>query len=296
IWRALLSLRPLARPLIGCSLGNGLTASYWCDNWCVHGPLITFIGDSGPSKMGINISAKVAEGCRQTGWILPSPRCRTPAIACLRESLLLMHPPSESAMEDEFSWGPAGSRSPSFSIKKTWEQLRPKAPEINWQQAVWFKSAVPKHAFLLWICHLDRLPVRARLARWNATIDPSCCLCGQHVETRDHLLLQCTFSSQLWSMLLQRLGQPSRTILDWNSLIRWCLDPPQSSSRTLTRLSAQALISIIWSERNNRLHKEPPIQVSPLFRKFDRLLRDILLARLPLRRCNGLLSLWFTFE
>ncbi|CAG7869957.1 unnamed protein product [Brassica rapa] len=63
-------------------------------------------------------------------------------------------------------------------------------------------------------------------------------------------------------MLLQRLGQPSRTILDWNSLIRWCLDPPQSSSRTLTRLSAQALISIIWSERNNRLHKEPPIQTT----------------------------------
>lgn len=72
VWRALLSLRPLARRLIGCDIGNGTTASYWCDNWLPHGPLIDFIGATGPCKMGIPISSTVLQACSQNGWILPS--------------------------------------------------------------------------------------------------------------------------------------------------------------------------------------------------------------------------------
>ncbi|CAN7105201.1 unnamed protein product, partial [Brassica rapa subsp. narinosa] len=74
IWKALLSLRPLARLFLGCKIGNGLSASYWCDDWLPLGPLIHFIGDDGPCKMGIPIRATVAEGCRNGLWRLPSSR------------------------------------------------------------------------------------------------------------------------------------------------------------------------------------------------------------------------------
>lgn len=79
IWKSLISLRPLARHLIGCNIGNGQQASYWFDNWLPHGPLIDFIGTTGPSRLGIPITATVRDGTRQGVWLLPSSRCRTPS-------------------------------------------------------------------------------------------------------------------------------------------------------------------------------------------------------------------------
>lgn len=36
----------------------------------------------------------------------------------------------------------------------------------RWSSHVWFKGSIPKHAFLLWLAHLDRLSTRERLAGW----------------------------------------------------------------------------------------------------------------------------------
>lgn len=105
IWRALLSLHPLAKKLLGCSLGNGQSASYWFDNWSLHGPLIEFIGLGGPIRMSINIKSTVAAGCGQSGWLLPSARCRNPSISRLRETLLLLQPPLAVSGLDSFTWG-----------------------------------------------------------------------------------------------------------------------------------------------------------------------------------------------
>ncbi|CAN6823079.1 unnamed protein product, partial [Brassica oleracea] len=176
--------------------------------------------------------------------------------------------------------------------KKTWEYIRPSAPKVNWKRAVWFKFAVPKNAFHFWICNLDRLPLRTRLALWNPEIDPSCALCGQMAETRDHLFLQCSVSIQVWSQLLQRLGQSGASLHYWQDLMQWLISLPHSLSRTLVRLSVQALIPIVWRERNSRIHNGTSQPASVLFKLLDRQIPNTLLARLPHRRCQGLLTLW----
>ncbi|CAN7098212.1 unnamed protein product, partial [Brassica rapa subsp. narinosa] len=277
-------------------LGDGRSASYWFDNWSHHGPLIEFIGFDGPMKMGINIKATVAEGCGQSGWLLPSARCRNEPISHLRGTLLLLQPPVAVSGSDTFTWGTEGNRSSVFSTKKTWNFLRPSAPKVNWKKVVWFKFAVPKHAFHFWICNLDRLPLKTRMALWNPAIDPSCSLCGQSAETRDHLFLQCSVSTQVWSQLLQRLGQTGFTLNSWQDLMQWLLSPPHGLSRTLNRLAVQALISILWRERNGRIHNGTTQPPSVLFKSLDRQIRDTLLARLSHGRCQGLLSLWFQYE
>ncbi|CAN6938211.1 unnamed protein product, partial [Brassica oleracea] len=67
-------------------------------------------------------------------------------------------------------------------------------------------------------------------------------------------------------------------------------------SATLKKLLAQAVVFLIWTERNSRLHNGAPAPTSVLFSKLDRMLRDTLLARLPNKRCQGLLSQWFSFS
>ncbi|CAN6862490.1 unnamed protein product [Brassica oleracea] len=66
-------------------------------------------------------------------------------------------------------------------------------------------------------------------------------------------------------------------------------------SATLKKLTAQLVVFHLWRERNNRLHQGSHDSTSTLFSKVDRAIRDILLARLPHKRCQGLLSQWFRF-
>ncbi|CAA7014273.1 unnamed protein product [Microthlaspi erraticum] len=74
--------------------------------------------------------------------------------------------------------------------------MRPKVDPKRWASSVWFEGSVPKHAFNMWITHLDRLPTRSRLACWGIPTSVDCCFCGRETETMDHLFVRCRFSTQ----------------------------------------------------------------------------------------------------
>ncbi|XP_018458944.1 uncharacterized protein LOC108829848 [Raphanus sativus] len=237
----------------------------------------------------------VFEGSSQHGWILPSARCRTASLATLRTTLLDIHPPEEQDPPDQFTWGTRGNRSPLFSIKATWEFVRDSAPLVSWEKAVWFKYAVPKHAFHFWVTNLDRLPLRERLEKWGICVQDTCCLCGLAQETRDHVFLHCGVASQLWDMIMLRLGQRGLTFVDWSSLIDWMISDTAGLSPVLKKLTVQNVIYSLWKERNCRLHNAGSDTTIGLFRKIDRSLRDVLLACLPHKRCQDLIAQWFEF-
>lgn len=281
--------------MIGCNVGNGRNASYWFDDWLPSGPLIDLVGEAGPCRLGIPITATVSEGVRRGAWITPSPRCRTPSLASLRATLLEIDPPTNEDSADSYCWGPSGHRAPVFSITKTWESIRFSAPQVYWEKAVWFKHAVPKHAFHFWVANLNRLPVRERLVTWGVCDYATCCLCGLGQETRDHVFLRCSVATQLWDIVLTRLGQQALCLDTWPSLITWMLTATPGLSATLKKLTAQLVVFHLWRERNNRLHQGPHDSTYTLFSKVDRAIRDTLLARLPHKRCQGLLSQWFRF-
>ncbi|XP_010513293.1 PREDICTED: uncharacterized protein LOC104789260 [Camelina sativa] len=115
IWRFLHTLKSMVKPLLTSSIGDGQTASFWYDNWCVMGPLINFLGLDGPRLMGIPREAKVAQGVGPHGWRLPSCRSRNPLLLTVRNTLSLLDPPSVSKGPDVFSWGQEGARK-SFSV------------------------------------------------------------------------------------------------------------------------------------------------------------------------------------
>lgn len=295
IWKSLVSLRPLAKRFLRCSVKDGKTASFWFDHWLDLGPLSDFIGSDGPRKLGVPASSTVAAACYSSRWPLPSPRTRNSDLAILRRKLMETALPALSLGPDIFSWHTNSSSNVEFSSSLTWEQLRPTSQYQPWAKIVWFKGYIPKHAFTFWVSHLDRLPVRSRLAKWGITTDISCCLCNQQSETRDHLLLHCDYSIQIWNQILTRLGQPGYNITDWSCLISW-LSSPASQATTLKCITTQATIFFIWKERNNRLHNGTATSDSQLFKQIDRCIRDIILARIQRKRFRNLLSLWFSFE
>ncbi|CAG7886632.1 unnamed protein product, partial [Brassica rapa] len=115
--------------------------------------------------------------------------------------------PATAVSEDEFFWETNGTSDGSFSAAHTWEVLRPRETKKQWAELIWFKGAVPKYAFNMWIANADRLPTRTRLASWGLNIPTCCPLCSSHHETRDHLLLTCDFSKEIWRWLFDRLDR-----------------------------------------------------------------------------------------
>ncbi|KAL1222313.1 putative ribonuclease H protein [Cardamine amara subsp. amara] len=118
MWKYIMALQPLAKTLVTCDIGDGLSTSFWLDNWTPHGPLHDFLGPDGPRKMGILISGTVAQATSSRGWRLPSPRTRSQQLLALRNTLINTPLPHETRGPDCFMWGLPPQTLPSSLPRK----------------------------------------------------------------------------------------------------------------------------------------------------------------------------------
>lgn len=218
-WRSLLQLRPLAKKFIRNIVGNGRKTSFWFDHWTTMGPLINLLSSAGPRSIGIPLKATVAEACHSSGWKLRNPRSEE--AVTLHTYLTTVSLPSQTTTEDSIDWVVNGIRCSGFSTSKTWEVVRPRLDKKDWWDIVWYKGAVPKHAFHMWVCTLNRLPTRMRLHAWGDSNIMDCCLCSNMSESRDNLLLTCTFSAEIWTHVFIRLSPSEQFLTNWDELLSW---------------------------------------------------------------------------
>ncbi|XP_056850889.1 uncharacterized protein LOC108825053 [Raphanus sativus] len=122
---------------------------------------------------------------------------------------------------DTYEWELNGVKHASFALSLTWDTMRPLEDKKQWTELIWLKGSVPKHSFNMWIANADRFPTRARLASWGFQITATCCLCSRHDETRDHLLIQCEFSLDVWLQVSLRFNHPNVRFHNWSELLSW---------------------------------------------------------------------------
>ncbi|XP_033134016.1 uncharacterized protein LOC117127540 [Brassica rapa] len=281
-WRSLLNLRPIASNFLKANLGNGQKISFWWDIWTPLGRLIELFGDSGPRELCIPLYASVADTCDENGWRLRG--ARSLAAESLQIYLTGIILPSLSQDDDVFHWVIDGDAMPRYSASRTWEELRNRAPLVSWSTSVWFKMATPRHAFLMWIAHNDRMPTRVRLSSWGLGTSTSCCLCDSALETRDHLLLGCEISEQIWKLVLQRLGCTHSAFMTWTSFVEWISLKDSTTPLILKKLVAHATIYNIWAERNKRLHQGISSTPPTIYKLIDRNIRDTILGKKKIKK------------
>ncbi|KAL0699774.1 hypothetical protein Bca4012_055896 [Brassica carinata] len=183
-----------------------------------------------------------------------------------------------------------------FTTKHTWEVLRYQAPHQHWSSYIWFKGAIPKHSFLMWLVQLDRLPTRSRLVRWGLNISTACCLCDTYTEDRDHLFLRCEWSSELWTFCLTRLGYGSFGFHTWTAFTHWLSSHDATTPMLLKKLVALCTIYSIWSERNKRLHDSISRPAIVVFKILDRFIRDAILSKRNQKQDHNLMQHWLVNE
>ncbi|KAG2305893.1 hypothetical protein Bca52824_025641 [Brassica carinata] len=113
---------------------------------------------------------------------------------------------------------------------------------------------------------------------------------------QNHLFLRCEVSEHLWTLILRRLGYGRFFFHTWLAFVTWMGDRDSVTPLTLRRLASQATIYTIWTERNSRLHNNVSSSTEALFKKLDRQLKDIILARRNRKAFKGLLQLWLATE
>ena len=243
-WKCILRLRCLAVKFVKCVIGNGRRASFWFDNWTIHGPLINYIGLDGPKTLRVPLNATVSDACGENGWNLADPRSDNGVN--LHAYLTTITLPSESSENDTYDWVVENKSCIGFSSSRTWSVLRPRANGVDWCSSIWFKGAIPRHAFNMWTANLDRLPTKTRLASWGMNIDTLCGLCSSQQECRDHLFLSCDFAQFIWHQVSMRLHLPRITLTTWSNLLSWVRTKHSRSPPTLRKLVAQSVVYHLW--------------------------------------------------
>ena len=145
---------------------------------------------------------------------------------------------------------------------------------VPWHNCLWFSCATPKYQFCTWLALHDRFSTGARMAIWNRTIDGSCVLCHQHMETRDHIFFSCPYSAAVWGRLSWNL-MGSHFSTNWNDIVIFVSQKKLDRVELfLTCYVLHTTIYAIWRERNARKHGYASIQSEVLFRTIDRLVKN----------------------
>ncbi|XP_019058541.1 PREDICTED: uncharacterized protein LOC109116848 [Tarenaya hassleriana] len=292
-------MRDTARRYIKVQIDNGRKASFWCDAWTDLGPLIDFIGESGPRQLRIHRQATVCQAAPDGDWQLPPSR--GDKMVQLQVSLTTVPPPRDARGEDRYVWRQrAGDYKPVFHSSSTRHQLRTQGDEVSWRNLVWFRGAIPRQSFLIWQALQGRLPTVDRLVSWGMHINTVCVLCNADQETHEHLFFKCPFNNQIWSSMVSLCWtSPLDTILNCSQWIEGSGNPKDRGQPTIVKLCTQVSVYELWRERNNRIFRGKSRTVDEIRIKIDRVMRDNLLSMKFSNRRNStcrLLEHWYFFR
>lgn len=100
----------------------------------------------------------------------------------------------------------------------------------------------------------NRCPTRDRLLTSGLQTDPQCLFCNSADESIAHCFFECSFTWPIWKLIAEKCR--FRTTRHWNSILAQLQSTALNKhQRSLLLLGWQATLYILWSERNNRLHR-----------------------------------------
>ena len=226
MWKKILKTRDSARRFHRMEVKNGEDTSFWYDHWCNMGRLKDLLGARGFMDLGIPENSTVAEAIQKHR----RRRHRVVILNRVEEEIEKIKSANNGAKDIAVWRSKAEIYKTMFSSKNTWLLIRKEYVLQRWSKYIWFKHATPKYSFHMWIATLDRLSTCDRMLRWNPAIDPTCVLCKQEVETRNHLFFSCAYSSQIWRMLMRGLLRSGYTER-WDDIVELMLVQGQDRVR-----------------------------------------------------------------
>ena len=290
--RKVLEYREVAKRFYGVEVKNGEKTSFWYERWSSLGCLQEVLREGGSIDLGISQSAVVADiwSHRRKHHLVPLLNRLEDEIDKYKENFV--------QEEDVSLWrNEKGKYKRRFSTRITWLCIRDSAPVCHWYKAVWFKHATPRHSFITWVAMKEGLSTGERMQNWNGNINAACVLCQEPVETLRHLFFECSYSEQIWNVLMRGVMEDQYTA-DWRRLLRLMIrDSSWSRVKFFTiKYMFQLAVHTIWCERNKRRHGEESCPAVVLIKRMDKTMRNkfTILQRKGDKVLEGGMRFWFS--
>lgn len=133
---------------------------------------------------------------------------------------------------------------------------------------IWETWAPLKIKLFLWLALRKRHWTADRHRRHGLDANDNCFLCDQQTESIDHIIVECSYSRQVWCQIrtaLQELHhqEPANSIIDW-----WIVWRQQWTGQL--RNGADSIFALVaselWKERNARCFRGATTSVPDLLR------------------------------
>ncbi|XP_019234713.1 PREDICTED: uncharacterized protein LOC109215147 [Nicotiana attenuata] len=156
-------------------------------------------------------------------------------------------------------------------IKQIYLQLIGNNERIPWKTLRFGNDARPKAQFTVWLQVHGKLLTVDRIASWGINVDHVCNLCNSHNETRNHLFMECPYSTKVWEGVLKWMKVPSFKITQWEQLKKWIIQGAKGKSQRaqVFKMAYTEWVHTIWIERNQRRFESrsrssnQPVKVRP---------------------------------
>ncbi|KAF8663290.1 hypothetical protein HU200_055900 [Digitaria exilis] len=202
-------------------IGNGHRIKFWLDPW-INGASVPNLAPNLFKSVPARIRSRrtVAQAVQQHAWTRDaSGELNENAIQEL--NTIWNHVQEiqlEENIEDNFRWN--WEASGQYSVKSAYLALHTGSTHLHGADLIWKAWAPLKVKIFLWLTLLRRNWTADRRIRHGLQSHTKCLLCDQEDETTEHILIQCSYSIQIWWSILQRLGYPSVTpgtssVQDW---------------------------------------------------------------------------------
>jgi len=199
-WDSLKELLPTYRAITTTQVGNGISTSFWFDNWLQAGQLAqTFPALHSHATCAIASVADVLAQPIRAHFVTRLSRAAAAELAALEELLDDVHLSADpdnrlcplAAKDNILRAGP---------VYATAMHARADA-DCPFYKFVWINHAPPRVRFFAWLLVQGKIQCKTNLLLKNIVDDAECELCHMDVESPDHLILHCPTATQFWTVL-----------------------------------------------------------------------------------------------
>jgi ribonuclease HI len=213
IWRSIYNSRALVKEGLIWRIGDGSRVHIWGDKWlptpttyCIQSPPKNLA----PDTMVSELIDRRAGGWKQNLLIENFNKEEVDAIQSIPISL--------TNQPDKQIW--RGTIKGEFTVGSAYHMAKEneanlqagcsnRSEEGNIWKGIWSSKIPNAVKTFMWRACQNLLPTRENLAKRNIIKDPSCTICGLEIESTEHILWECSSSSDVWGVSLRRFQKSS---------------------------------------------------------------------------------------
>ncbi|KAF5178633.1 hypothetical protein FRX31_031782 [Thalictrum thalictroides] len=274
-----MELNDLFKKNVSCRVGKGERTQFWLDEWigegtlCVQFPHVFNISNA---KNAV-VADMLQFDQNGTRWDFQLRRERYEwEEEQFHQLMTLMEGVQIDEANDMWRWKP--DRHGNSSVKSFYEELAKLeilqsqgATHIYPYRLVWKVDIPSKVQFFMWTVMHNRILTADNLIHRGSQVNPRCSFCDNLNESISHLLLHCSVSLNVWSVLMMSYPEVYPNLFTVVSVEEWLnLWPPgthQEFGSKVWSYLPYAVFWTLWKTRNHRIFRQKTVDVEAICRE-----------------------------